>query len=538
MLLKANSSGRFVSGELSQLENAVISGQTKVKLPLGKLNRGFIMQSNEKAPKRPERTFQCVSLVNPVFKAAVRILQRIVGHIAKVNHPGLCVYGPFSNDVKPAGRKHKSNSCTVSYNLCESKKRGSLENRVTSGFPAEAIDKKMQAVDVRIHAPGGLLQDVSACETLKVRAPEQWKNGLFTNCSYEAMYTHNQTDLEVIFTVDVNKNKLPEKYQTDLPYDFQMWYVNRLLNGNEKRCLTATGKAQDSDSWKFILVAPFSENLCEKLLEKSGSAVDGEILGKYELLADEIQLNFVPFEYHDIYLFFLEELNGPEGACKYNGYWARPKVMEQLVISTHSRVCQWLNFGLLTCEVSMFQLLYQRMLDASDLWRLNGCMCDLIGLPDNPNDHQINVLDVPTGVCKPIATLDHLINQDQQAQQDESSSASPDQTIGQIATYSSEADDYSVWFKQTMDGALLLLESHADSSLPSVDLLAFARGLQSGIMTPEQVLSLLDLHASKTFPHTWKTVSRCRPHLAHRMPVNRKKIRRANYATIQTLYHQ
>ncbi|GAA53088.1 putative reverse transcriptase [Clonorchis sinensis] len=107
-----------------------------------------------------------------------------------------------------------------------------------------------------------------------------------------------------------------------------------------------------------------------------------------------------------------------------------------------------------------------------------------------------------------------------QAQQDESSSGGPDQTIGQIAAYSSEADDYSVWFKQTVDCAVSLLESHADSSLASVDLLAFARGLQSGIMTPEQ-----------------KTVSRRRRQLAHRMPVNRKQIRRANYAAIQTLYH-
>ncbi|GAA51039.1 retrovirus-related Pol polyprotein from type-1 retrotransposable element R2 [Clonorchis sinensis] len=118
-----------------------------------------------------------------------------------------------------------------------------------------------------------------------------------------------------------------------------------------------------------------------------------------------------------------------------------------------------------------------------------------------------------------------------QAQQDESSSGGPDQTIGQIAAYSSEADDYSVWFKQTVDCAVSLLESHADSSLASVDLLAFARGLQSGIMTPEQVLSLLDLHASKTFPHTWNPVSRRHRQLVHR-------ICRANYAAIQTLYHQ
>ncbi|KER21602.1 hypothetical protein T265_15051, partial [Opisthorchis viverrini] len=125
-----------------------------------------------------------------------------------------------------------------------------------------------------------------------------------------------------------------------------------------------------------------------------------------------------------------------------------------------------------------------------------------------------------------------------QAQQDESSSGEPEQTIGQTTAYSSEADDYSVWFKQTVDCTVSLLESHADRSLASVDLLAFARGLQSGIMTPEQVLSLLDLHASRTFPHTWKTVSRRRRQLAHRIPVNRKQIRRANYAAIQTLYHQ
>ncbi|OON18631.1 hypothetical protein X801_05510, partial [Opisthorchis viverrini] len=187
-----------------------------------------------------------------------------------------------------------------------------------------------------MHAPGGLLQDVSACETLKVRAMEEWENGLFSNCSYEAMHTHNDTDLEVLFMVDVNTNKLPEQYRTNLPYDFQMWYVNRLLNGNEKRCLTATGQAQENDSLskqinfikKKFLNGQIEVFSCQ-LLEKSGVAVDGVILGKYELLADEIQLNFVPFQYHDIYLFFLEELNKPEGPCNYNGYWARPKFQER-----------------------------------------------------------------------------------------------------------------------------------------------------------------------------------------------------------------
>ncbi|KER29023.1 hypothetical protein T265_04311 [Opisthorchis viverrini] len=48
----------------------------------------------------------------------------------------------------------------------------------------------------------------------------------------------------------------------------------------------------------------------------------------------------------------------------------------------------------------------------------------------------------------------------------------------------------------------------ADISLASVDLLGFARGLQSGIMTPEQVLLLLDIHASETSSRTWNPVSR------------------------------
>ncbi|GAA52252.1 endonuclease-reverse transcriptase [Clonorchis sinensis] len=122
-------------------------------------------------------------------------------------------------------------------------------------------------------------------------------------------------------------------------------------------------------------------------------------------------------------------------------------------------------------------------------------------------------------------------------QQDESSSVSPEQNIGQIADYSSEADDYSVWFKQTADCAMSLLESQADSSLASFDL-AFTRGYQSGIMTPEHVVPLPEFHSSRTFPDTWKTVFRCCRQLAHWMPINRKQIRRANYASIQTLYHQ
>ncbi|KER33733.1 hypothetical protein T265_00420 [Opisthorchis viverrini] len=49
-----------------------------------------------------------------------------------------------------------------------------------------------------------------------------------------------------------------------------------------------------------------------------------------------------------------------------------------------------------------------------------------------------------------------------------------------------------------------VLEIGPDMPSKGVDLLALARGLQSGIMTPEQVLSLLDFHASRTFPYTGK----------------------------------
>ncbi|GAA53633.1 endonuclease-reverse transcriptase, partial [Clonorchis sinensis] len=43
---------------------------------------------------------------------------------------------------------------------------------------------------------------------------------------------------------------------------------------------------------------------------------------------------------------------------------------------------------------------------------------------------------------------------------------------------------------------------------------------------------------SVAFPYTWKTVSRYRRRLVHRVPANWKEIHRANYVTIQTLYHQ
>ncbi|GAA52485.1 hypothetical protein CLF_108152, partial [Clonorchis sinensis] len=196
-------------------------------------------------------------------------------------------------------------------------------------------------LDFRTLAPNGLMQDEHPCKTLENRAPEQWASGLFSNCTFDFLHEHNRTDLELRFTVDVNTGKLPEAYQNGLSYDFQTWYINRLLNGNEKSCLTTSGHGQPNDGFEFILVAPFDEEVCQKitnkkfyeehlkvkncnLLEKSDAPIDGHILGKYNITLWEKRKPLVWFEYHDIYIFFLRELNGPEGACDHNGYWARP----------------------------------------------------------------------------------------------------------------------------------------------------------------------------------------------------------------------
>ncbi|OON16283.1 hypothetical protein X801_07906, partial [Opisthorchis viverrini] len=60
------------------------------------------------------------------------------------------------------------------------------------------------------------------------------------------------------------------------------------------------------------------------ILEKSDVKVDGHTLGKYNVTLWEKQMQLSPFEHRDISIFFLQELNGPEGACEHNGYWARP----------------------------------------------------------------------------------------------------------------------------------------------------------------------------------------------------------------------
>ena len=109
---------------------------------------------------------------------------------------------------------------------------------------------------------------------------------------------------------------------------------------------------------------------------------------------------------------------------------------------------------------------------------------------------------------------------------------------GQNAAHNEASDTYTIWFNRTLEHTISLLELYPEKLLGSTDLLAFARGLQSGIMTNKQVLSLLDLHASRIFPHTWNPVSRRRCHKKQSELFNKKQIRRANYASLQTLYHQ
>ncbi|KAG5454136.1 hypothetical protein CSKR_201921 [Clonorchis sinensis] len=208
---------------------------------------------------------------------------------------------------------------------------GSTRARILPGCPS--LDRGSREAEVGF--------EPRTLRSLENRAPEQWASGLFSNCTFDFLHEHNRTDLELRFTVDVNTGKLPEAYQNGLSYDFQTWYINRLLNGNEKSCLTTSGHGQPNDGFEFILVAPFDEEVCQKitnkkfyeehlkvkncnLLEKSDAPIDGHILGKYNITLWEKRKPLVWFEYHDIYIFFLRELNGPEGACDHNGYWARP----------------------------------------------------------------------------------------------------------------------------------------------------------------------------------------------------------------------
>ncbi|TGZ60050.1 hypothetical protein CRM22_008769 [Opisthorchis felineus] len=113
---------------------------------------------------------------------------------------------------------------------------------------------------------------------------------------------------------------------------------------------------------QFILVAPYAEDFCEKivvpqntviifllilvdfthhtqyinktfhndkmtvtsceLLKKSESTVGGTILGKYRLVTVQAWLNSQDAAHVDLRTTFLQEQNGPEFGCKFNGYWA------------------------------------------------------------------------------------------------------------------------------------------------------------------------------------------------------------------------
>jgi hypothetical protein len=94
------------------------------------------------------------------------------------------------------------------------------------------------------------------------------------------------------------------------------------------------------------------------------------------------------------------------------------------------------------------------------------------------------------------------------------------------------------WFKSVLDSTVSTLEANPDPAIFTTDLLSLARGLQSGIMTASQVLSLLDLHARKAFPQKWDPISKRRIRLRKKVPSDKKSVRKATYAALQALYHQ
>ncbi|KER19253.1 hypothetical protein T265_11913 [Opisthorchis viverrini] len=69
---------------------------------------------------------------------------------------------------------------------------------------------------------------------------------------------------ELLYTIKVDGDKLTPPHQQGESYDFLMWRVNRLLTGDGKGCGTVVGVGQKSDTYDYILVAPYSNDFCDK----------------------------------------------------------------------------------------------------------------------------------------------------------------------------------------------------------------------------------------------------------------------------------
>ncbi|TGZ60045.1 hypothetical protein CRM22_008766 [Opisthorchis felineus] len=193
---------------------------------------------------------------------------------------------------------------------------------------------------VRAFIPGGLLQDVAACETLRVRNQLDWRNGMFTSCTYLGMLEYSWNDKVAMFQVQADASLL-SAYQLGLSSDVLIWYFNRELNGDMNSCLTSTGGELDEDgSGDFILVGPWDPSFCQKVtnkdfvggqlrvtscqsVERTKEPVDFQLPSKYELTLLRNDHLVGEFHHTDNHVLFLKELNGPRGPCNYNGYWAK-----------------------------------------------------------------------------------------------------------------------------------------------------------------------------------------------------------------------
>ncbi|OON18633.1 hypothetical protein X801_05512, partial [Opisthorchis viverrini] len=175
------------------------------------------------------------------------------------------------------------------------------------------------------------------------------------NCQHLSEKQNDNYPKEHEFQLTVNKTHVPMEV-LGIPYAFQMWFVNRLINGDTSQCFTGVGTAQSDDVYyteeysgnrnyyeRFILIAPIDEKICHELkkvryfvddqlivkwckrLLKSEVKVNGQLLGKYMLNTDVRLVNYRSGESTDISGLFLQELNGLKLGCRYTGYWATAK---------------------------------------------------------------------------------------------------------------------------------------------------------------------------------------------------------------------
>lgn len=103
---------------------------------------------------------------------------------------------------------------------------------------------------------------------------------------------------------------------------------------------------------------------------------------------------------------------------------------------------------------------------------------------------------------------------------------------------SDNAAEHDEWANKTAEAAIRQLRESPEVSLRSADLLAMAESFQRGVINSEQLLSLLEMHAVSAFPHKWRMKTKGYARRVCATYKNRKQIRRANYASLQALYHQ